>query len=274
MIRSPSDVNTSTLSRLPRRFVSSLLEARPAESERSIVFQEEARAERLAGLIRIAYLSAWLVASGFYAPENDPAFNRINLGMGGAWFLAALVYQVFLARNAYRPIFKYASTAGDILASTFLLEAYASAAGPAFALKMPIFLNYFCCLGLAALRFHRRLAVFATGFSVTAFLLLWLWLERGHAIAYGDSAAHAHSAGVHGYFLADEILYLLVFGGLLIAATHNARRWVGLRVAAGERAARESERAFMAAGLAHEIKNPLGGIYGAAQLLPIPPAPI
>jgi signal transduction histidine kinase len=148
-----------------------------------------------------------------------------------------------------------------------LLAAYASAAGPAFALKMPIFLNYFCCLGLAALRFHRGLALFATGFSAASFLVLWIWLEQGVGLAYGDSAAHAKGTAVHAYYLADEVLYLVVFGILLVAAAINARRQVELRVAEGERAAREGERALMAAGLAHEIKNPLGGIYGAAQLL-------
>lgn len=244
-----------------------LLRVHPGERGEPLLFREEARAERLANLIRIAYLLAWMFASAFYAPDNFAAFNRINFGIGGLWLAAALAYQGYLARRAYAPFLKYASTTLDLVASTVLLAAYASAAGPAFALKMPIFLNYFCCLGLAALRFHRGLAVFATGLSVALFLLLWIWLERGHALLYGDSAAHVGTTGVHGYFLADEILYLVMFGFLLVAASVNARRHVRLRVAEGERAAREEERALMAAGLAHEIKNPLGGIYGAAQLL-------
>jgi signal transduction histidine kinase len=243
------------------------LRAHPRERDRSVLFQEEARAERLANLIRVAYLLAWLGASAFYAPGNFPEFNRINFGAGGLWLAAAVGYQAFLERRAYAPAFKYASTAFDIAASTLLLGAFASEAGPAFALKMPIFLNYFCCLGLAALRFHRGLALFATCFSTASFLTLWMRLDRGEGLAYGDSAAHAERNVVHAYYLADEALYLVVFGVLLVAASMNARRHVRLRVAEGERAACEEERALMAAGLAHEIKNPLGGIFGAAQLL-------
>lgn len=230
-------------------------------------FQEEARAERLSNLIRVTYLLAWMAASAIYAPGNDPDYNRINFGLGGFWLLAALAYHAVLLRRPYVPGLKYASTGFDIGVSTLLLAAYASAAGPAFAAKMPIFLNYFCCLGLAALRFRRGLALYATSLATASWLSLWLWMHRTRGIAYGSSEEHAATPLVHANFLADNALYLLVFGILLVAAASNARRLVRLRVEEGDRAARESERALMAAGLAHEIKNPLGGIYGAAQLL-------
>ncbi len=251
----------------PSRRSSLLLRAHPAERKKPVIFQEEARAERLANLIRISYLLVWMVVAGFYVSGNDPAYNRINLGYGAAWLAVALAYHGVLARYPYSGFLKYASTSFDVLVSTMLLAAYASAAGPAYALKMPIFLNYFCSLGLAALRFQRGLALYATGIATVSYLSLWLWMHRVHGIDYGDSEAHAASASVHANFVADKAVYLLVFGILLIAAASNARRLVRLRVEEGDRAARESERALMAAGLAHEIKNPLGGIYGAAQIL-------
>lgn len=244
-----------------------LLGGHRTEADATVLFQEEARAERLANLIRIAYLAAWLLVSGFYAPENDPAFNRINFGIGITWLAAAVACHAYLMRKPYKRFFKYATTTLDVLASAGLLAAYAVIAGPAFALKMPIFLNYFCCLGLAALRFHRVLAIYAASLALGAYLSLWFWWDRKYGLEYGDSVAHATSGSVHGYFLADQALYLVVFGFLLVTASSNARRMVRLRVAEGDRAAREEERALMAAGLAHEVKNPLGGIYGAAQLL-------
>src|SRR6185295_10479724 len=45
------------------------------------------------------------------------------------------------------------------------------------------------------------------------------------------------------------------------------KRLVDLRVKEGETALKAKERALIAANVAHEIKNPLEGIYGAAQLL-------
>ena len=137
----------------------------PSELDRPVLFQEEARAERVANLIRTLYLFVWLAVSGYYARDNFPEFNRINFGIGGLWLALAVFHHAYLRLRPYAPFLKYASTAVDVAASTSLIAAYAAAAGPAFALKMPIFLNYFCCLGLAALRFHRRLALFATALS-------------------------------------------------------------------------------------------------------------
>jgi signal transduction histidine kinase len=258
----------SALTRSASRWAASLLEPPQAEGNTSILFQEEARAERLVNVIRVLYMLTFLAVAAWHWPTvAKPVFNTINVIVGCTWLLAALVYHELLLRIRYRPFLKYASTTFDMVMATLMLAAYEVVAGPAFAFKMPIFLNYFCLLGFAALRFHRGLAVFASALSSGLFLCLWIWADLGNDIVYGNSIAHATSAGIHAKYMVDEILYLVCFGMLLMAVSINARRLIGLRVAERERAAREEERSLMAAGLAHEIKNPLAGLYGAAQVL-------
>src|SRR5690606_20366998 len=84
---------------------------------------------------------------------------------------------------------------------------------------------------------------------------------------YGDSFAHAATGAVHANFVMDQTMYLAVFGMLAVAGAASARRLVGLRIAEAARAAREEERTLMVAGLAHELRNPLASLHGAAQLL-------
>ena len=62
-------------------------------------------------------------------------------------------------------------------------------------------------------------------------------------------------------------VYLLIFTFLIYFLVYNVKRLVDLRIREGEAAVKAKERAAMAASVAHEIKNPLEGIYGAAQLL-------
>jgi hypothetical protein len=160
------------------RCLAALLRPHPLDRKRGLLLEEESRAERLTNLIRIAYLTAWLLVTAWIAPTNAPVANLINLAGGGAWMACAVAYHLWLLRRPYHPRLKYISTTVDIAAVTAPIYAYAIMGGGAFALKMPINLNYFCCLGLVALRFHRRLAVYAATLSVGAYLAVWFAIAR------------------------------------------------------------------------------------------------
>jgi hypothetical protein len=214
-----------------RYVAGSLLRPHPAELGAGLLFQEEGRAERLSNLIRLSYLIVWLTASTVYARDNFPEFNRINFALGGSWLLGALMLHTWLLKSPYHFTLKYVSTTFDMLASTVLVLSYAVTAGSVFAFKMPIFMNYFCCLGLAALRFHRRLAIYAATLAAGMYLALWLWLDA-RGIAYGDSLQHAYAGRLHPKFLADQAVYLLVFGFLTIVVAFNVRRLAWRRASA------------------------------------------
>ncbi len=244
-----------------------LLRPHPEDRKRGLLLEEEARAERLTNLIRIVYLAAWLLVTAWIARTNVPVANLINLAGGGAWMACALAYHLWLLRRPYHPSFKYVATIFDIAAVTTMIVAYALMGGGAFALKMPINLNYFCCLGLVALRLHRRLAIYAGTLTVGAYLVAWFVIARTVGLTYGDGVAHAATDSVNAKYLAFNTIYLAVFGLLVYAAAVNVRRMLDLRAAEARRALRARERAVMAAGVAHEIRNPLAGIHGAARLL-------
>lgn len=228
---------------------------------------EEARAERLSNLIRFSFAFMWLATTSFYLPTNLALFNAINMGSGFLLFFAAVSYHFWLMHHAYRPYYKYAMTTLDMVIAIGILVAYAIAAGPVFVLKMPIYLTVPCSVGLAALRIQRRLAIYAGTLAIVMLVGFWAWMQFWYGIDYGTRMEHAFGAKVNPTYLIDTIAFLMGFALLSVAGAYNINRQVELRVETAEGAARDQERALMSAGLAHEIKNPLGGIYGAAQLL-------
>ncbi len=239
----------------------------PAERRRDVWFQEEARAERSSNFIRIVYLVAWLAATGVHAPGNAFYSNLANLGGGGFWITWALGYHFFLLKKPYRPGFKYLSTGVDMAVITGMLFLYQYTMGPAYSLKVPTFLSYFCCLGLAALRFRTGLALYGGSLALGLYSLLFLYFYYVRDLELGTALEHVSSPRVSGLYVAYNLIYLSIFTYLIIFLVHNVKRLVHLRVRESESAHRSSERASMAAGVAHEIKNPLEGIYGAAQIL-------
>ena len=244
-----------------------LLRSHTMERARGMRFTEEARAERLANLIRFSFASIWLFTVSFYVPKNLPRFNAINLTAGAIFMLVAVSYHVWLSRHPYRSAYKYVLTALDMAMAIGVLVAYAVAAGPVFVLKMPIYLMVPCAVGLAALRTQRRLALYAGVLSIVMLVGFWAWMQLWYGIDYGTRMEHAFGPKINPTYLIDTIAFLLCFASTGIAASYNMRRQINLRVTEAEILAREEERELMAAGLAHEIRNPLGGIYGYAQLL-------
>lgn len=249
------------------RSVQSLTRSNPAERRRNIWFQFEAKAERSSNLIRTAYVIVWVASTGAHAPGNTFWSNVANLGVGGFWLAWCVGYQWYLLRHPYRKPFKYVSTTVDMVVITTMLCLYSFAAGPAYALKVPTFFNYFCCLGLAAMRYRLHLAVYGGVAAVLGYLGMNVWFYHAFHYPTGSGVEHATSAKVSVSYIGFNILYLVVFTMLIYFLVYNVKRLVNVRVREGEAALKAKERAAIAANVAHEIKNPLEGIYGAAQIL-------
>ena len=243
-----------------------LLRAHPGELGHDIGFQEEARAERLSNFIRIIYVLTWMLFTGLHVRGNVHWANVTNLTWGLAWFLWAFGVQAWLLRNPYKPHYKFLTTAMDIFIVTAMLWTY-QFVSPTFALKTPTFLNYFCCMGLVSLRFNRRLAVFGGLLTLILYLFVVVYLEMNYTIVHGTNIEHMGTPKINLSYVGFQFAYLTMFGFLTFVAAINAKRLVELRKSENEAAVQAKEHSKLAAGVAHEIKNPLEGIYGAAQLL-------
>jgi signal transduction histidine kinase len=249
------------------RTVNFLTRPNPVERRQNIWFQFEAKAERSSNLIRTAYVVLWVLTTGAHAPGNAPWSNIANLGVGGIWLAWCVGYQGYLLRRPYRKPLKYVSTTVDMVVISAMLFLYQYVAGPAYALKVPTFLNYFCCLGLAAMRYRLHLAVYGGVAACLGYLGVCLWFWHVYRFPTGNGVEHATSAKVSVSYIGFTIIYLIVFTMLIYFLVYNVKRLVNVRVREGEAALKAKERAAIAANVAHEIKNPLEGIYGAAQIL-------
>lgn len=249
------------------RAVHHLTRSNPIERRRNIWFQFEAKGERSSNLIRIGYVVLWIVCTVAHARGNAYWSNVANLGVGGIWLAWCIGFQWYLLKRPYRKSFKYLSTTMDMLVISAMLFIYQYAGGPAYALKVPTYLNYFCCMGLAAMRYRMHLAVYAGVAAVIGYLGNCLWFWHVYHFDTGSGIEHTTSAKISVSYLGFTILYLIVFTMLIYTLMYNVKRLVNVRVREGEAALKAKERAAIAANVAHEIKNPLEGIYGAAQIL-------
>jgi signal transduction histidine kinase len=239
----------------------------PAERRHNIWFQVEAKAERSSNVIRAGYVLTWVVATLSHAPGNPFWSNVANLGCGGFWLVWCIGYQVYLLRRPYQKWFKYLSTTVDMAVITAMLILYAHGSGYAYALKVPTFFNYFCCLGLAAMRYRLHLAVYGGVAAFLSYLAVCAYLYVNFPVQFGTGLEHATTEKVSPAYIAFNFTYIVVFSFLTYYLVYNVKRLVNVRVREGENALKAKERAAIAANVAHEIKNPLEGIYGAAQIL-------
>ncbi|MDQ3001492.1 MAG: HAMP domain-containing histidine kinase [Fibrobacterota bacterium] len=249
------------------RGVHFLTRPNPVERRQNIWFQVEAKAERSANVIRAVYVLVWVMATAGHALGNPFWSNVANLGLGGFWLVWCIGYQWYLLRRPYRKWFKYLSTTVDMGVITAMIFTYQFTAGYAYALKVPTFLNYFCCLGLAAMRYRLHLAVYSGVTAALSYLFLCLYFYFTYDVEFGTGVEHATTAKISAGYIWFNFLYLVVFTLLTYYLVYNVKRLVNIRVREGEAALKAKERAAIAANVAHEIKNPLEGIYGAAQIL-------
>lgn len=244
-----------------------LVRMHPAERGRDLWFQEEARAERNSNFIRVVYVLTWLISTSLHAQGNTYWANMANLGVGGIWFVWSFGFQYWLMHQPYRSGYKYLSTTVDMVLITAMIFLYQFDCGPVFSLKVPSFFNYFCCIVLASLRFNRQLTVTAGALATGLYALVIVYIFHSYDIVLGSNIEHTMSSKVNFHYLVFQVIYLGVFTFMTWIVAVNVRRLVDLRAVESEMAHRAQERAAVAAGVAHEIKNPLEGIYGAAQLL-------
>ena len=249
------------------RSVHLLTKPNPVERRHNIWFQVEAKAERSSNLIRTAYVLVWVLSTGAHSPGNPYWSNVANLGVGGFWLAWCIGYQWYLLRRPYRKPFKYVSTTVDMVVITAMLFLYQYVAGPAYALKVPTFFNYFCCLGLAAMRYRLHLAVYGGVAASISYLGMCLYFWFKYHFPTGNGLEHTTTEKISLAYIGFNLIYIIVFTMLIYFLVYNVKRLVNVRVREGEAALKAKERAAIAANVAHEIKNPLEGIYGAAQIL-------
>ncbi len=122
-------------------------------------------------------------------------------------------------------------------------------------------------MGLVSLRFNRRLAVFGGLLTLILYLVVVVYIETLYSVPHGTNVDHINTAKINLHYIGFQFAYLSMFGFLTYVAAVNVGRLVELRAGESEIAVQAREHSKMAKGVAHEIKNPLEGIYGAAQLL-------
>lgn len=256
----------NTIEEFIRKVVAGLLAPHPEEIRKGTRFQEEARSERLVNVIRFCLVLAW-TSTSLWGKDNEPLHMLFNFTAGMGAMAIAYGIHVWLSHRSYTPIVKYVTTTLDMCVAIGLMIAYAVAEGPVFMFKMPIFVNLLCALGLAAFRFSPNLVLYGTALVVGSLACLWWWLHAFIGIEYGSRLQHAFAGKLNAFYLTDILLYTAMFGFVTAVLVLNLRRQMELRVVEAARAAREEERFLMASGLAHEVRNPLAGISGRAQLI-------
>ena len=150
------------------RAIGRLLQDHPGEGG-DVWFQEEARGERVANLLRFVYTALWMVAVTAAIPIHLPCFNAANLGGGGLWLSFAVLYHAYLRTHPYRPALKYVSTTVDVVITTMIIFLYHECGGYSTTLKTPTFMNYLLVVPLTALRFDPPLALYAGALVLTCY---------------------------------------------------------------------------------------------------------
>ncbi len=211
-----------------------LLRPHPSELAEGIRFQEEARAERLANLVRLIYMLAWL---GGVIPARDIhplSANVANIGGGLLWFVFAAIYHCYLLTKPYKPGLKYMSTTVDIMMTTGILFLYHYSMGYSTSLKAPPFMNYLLALALAAFRFNTALPIYGGALTIVSYSLLFCYLVATQHVEFGSPLDIFTTPKINLVYQVYQVLYLVTGAILVSVLVQNIHRLVRLRVREAE----------------------------------------
>ena len=215
-------------------FFQLLLRPHPSELTEGVWFQEEARAERLANLVRLIYMLAWL---GGVIPAwgiHPLSANIANIGGGILWFVFAAIYHCYLLARPYKPGLKYMSTTVDILMTTGILFLYHYSMGYSASLKAPPFMNYLLAIALAAFRFNTGLPIFGGVLTIASYSLLFGYLVQTQGVQFGSPLEIFTTPKINLVYEFYRILYVVTGAILVSILVRNIERLVRLRVKEAE----------------------------------------
>jgi adenylate cyclase len=216
-----------------------LIKPHPDEIEQGIWFQEEARAERIANLMRIGYLLFWLPSVIAIAPNHPPCANFANIGLSILWLVGAAGYHLYLLRHPYRASYKYLSTLVDVTIITAILFLYHYDMGYSTTLKAPPFMNYLAVLLLAALRFNVRFPIYTGVLAFLAYGGLLVFMIITQPVEFGTPLELFTTSRINFVYQLIKLQYIVVFTLAGFVLVLNVQRLVRLRVAEAERALAE-----------------------------------
>lgn len=237
-------------------FIERLLRPHPDELARDIWFQEEARAERQANLIRIIYMIVWLTFTvpGYLLPP--PSGTTANVVIGGVWLLFGLGYHLYLMRHVYQPGLKYLSTSIDILMISANLFLYHFDMGYSTSLKAPPFMSFFLALSLSAFRFNRRLPLAGSALAISVYAAMFAYLLATQPVEFGTPLELFTTPKINLVYELYDVAYLATLALLLVILVGNVRRLVNLRVEEAEHALREQAQREQAQALLERYFTP------------------
>jgi adenylate cyclase len=220
------------------RTIERLLQGHLAE-EGGVWFQEEARGERVANLLRIVYTTMWMLAVIAATPIHLPCFQFANIAGGLVWLGFGVLYHTYLMRRPYRPALKYLSTTVDVVVTTAIIFVYHGCGGYSTTLKSPTFMNYLLVVPLTALRFDPRLALYAGALVIACYGALFASMLALEPVEFGSVTEIFTTPRVNALYEGFKVTYLVALTLLTAVLVGSVRRLVELRSEETQRRLRE-----------------------------------